>query len=304
MDLRIDHVTVAGRDLDRLGEAFTESGLDAEYGGRHSNGITHMSVVGFRDGSYLELISTLDADATSPWWNDPIHGDGGPCAWAIEVDDIETVSADLRDRGIVVDGPDRYRRTREDGTLVEWDLTTLGEGELGSTLPFLISDRTPRERRVQPTGEPAESPIRGVDTVVLGVPDIDAAIEAFETAFDMDDPHRGEDERLAAETASFPEQPVAFAEPRAEGWLADRVAEFGPRPVAYLLAHEGDGAFGAEDGASGFGNGASEVEDGSPGSFTDRSVEWLPVTEPVGRRYVGTSASSRRPTERRRSPTD
>ena len=286
MNLRIDHVTVAGQNLDRLSEAFSQVGLDAEYGGRHSNGITHMSIVGFRDGSYLELISTLDPDAESPWWNDPIHGDGGPCAWAIEVDDIETVSADLADRGIVVDGPDRYERIREDGTSIEWDLTTLGEGELGSTLPFLISDRTPRERRVQPTGGLAESPIRGVDTVILGVPDIDAAIEEFETAFEMSDPHRGENEMLSATIASFPGQPVALAEPREEGWLADRISEFGPRPVAYLLAYESDGAPEFED------NGSPEFEDSSVDSFMDRSVNWLPVTEPVGRRYLGVVAAT------------
>ena len=273
VNLRIDHVTVAGRDLDRLGEAFDRAGLDAEYGGRHSNGVTHMSVVGFRDGSYIELISTVDPDGESPWWNDPIHGDGGPCAWAIRVNDMETVSADLADRGIAVDGPSQYERVRDDGTTVEWDLTTLGEGELGSTLPFLISDRTPRDRRVQPTGGLAESPIRGVDTVILGVPDIEAAIEEFETAFDMRDPQRGDDQALSATVASYPDQPVALAEPREGGWLADRIAEFGPRPIAYLL--------GSDEGIP------PTFDDVSDDSFMGRSVGWLPVTEPVGRRYVG-----------------
>jgi hypothetical protein len=273
MDLRIDHVTVAGRDLDKLSEAFSEADLDAEYGGRHSNGATHISVVGFRDGSYIELISTHDPHAKSPWSNDPIHGDGGPCAWAIRVDDIETVSAEIADRGIAVDGPDQYERTREDGTLIEWDLTTVGAGELGSTLPFLVSDRTPRERRVQPTGGLAESPIRGVDTVILGVPDIDAAIEEFETAFGISDPHRGENETLSASIASFPNQPVALAEPRSEGWLADRIAEFGPRPVAYLL--------GRERGAD------LRFDDLTTESLGGRQVEWLPVTDPVGHRYLG-----------------
>jgi hypothetical protein len=273
MDLRIDHVTVAGRDLDRLGETFDRAELDAEYGGRHSNGVTHMSVVGFRDRSYLELISTVEPDGESPWWNGPIHGDGGPCAWAIEVDDIGTVSADLADRGIAVDGPNQYERVREDGTTVEWDLTVLGEGELGSTLPFLISDRTPRDRRVQPTGGLAESPIRGVDTVVLGVPDITAAIETFETAFDMSDPHRGDDQTFSATVASYPNQPVALAEPRGEGWLADRINEFGPRPIAYLLASDEDSPH--------------EFDGVSEDSFMDRTVGWLPVTEPVGRRYIG-----------------
>lgn len=278
MNLQIDHVTVAGRDLDRLGDAFDGAELDTEYGGRHSNGVTHMSVVGFRDGSYIELISSVDPDEESPWWNGPIHGDGGPCAWAIRVDDIETVSADLADRGIAVDGPEQYERVREDGTRVEWDLTILGEGELGSTLPFLISDRTPRERRVQPTGRLADSPIRGVDTVILGVPDIEAAIEEFEMAFDMNDPHRGDDQTLSATVASYPNQPVALAEPHEEGWLANRLANFGPRPIAYLLASDNDSP--------------PEFVDSSDDSFMERSVEWLPVTEPVGRRYIGVVPSA------------
>ncbi|GAA0526038.1 Glyoxalase-like domain-containing protein [Halorubrum aquaticum] len=272
MDLRIDHVTVAGRDLDRLVDAFDEAGFPVEYGGRHSNGVTHMAIVGFRDGSYVELISTLEPDVESPWWDGPIREDGGPCAWAVDVDDIEAASADLRDRGVRVDGPAKYERTREDGTLVEWDLTYLGEGDPGSTLPFLISDRTPRERRVRPTGDLATSPIAGVDTVVLGVDDLDAAVERFGTAFDASDPTTGESAGLDADVASFPDLPVALAAPRGDGPLADRLAAFGPRPVAYLLGYEGDGP------------GFDDLESGSIGG---RPVEWGPVTHPVGRRYLG-----------------
>ncbi|MFC5279297.1 VOC family protein [Halorubrum rubrum] len=272
MDLRIDHVTVAGRDLDRLVEAFAAAGFPVEYGGRHSNGVTHMSIVGFRDGSYLELISTLEPDADSPWWDAPIRGDGGPCAWAVDAQDIDAASADLRDRGVRVEGPSGHERTRENGTLVAWDLAYLGEGDPGSTLPFLISDRTPRERRVRPTGDLASSPVVGVDTVVLAVPDLDAAVETFEAAFDAGDPDVGESHALDAETASFPDLPVVLATPRGDGPLADRLDEFGPRPVAYLIGYEGD-----RPGFTGL----------EPGSIGDRSVEWAPVTYPVGRRYLG-----------------
>jgi catechol 2,3-dioxygenase-like lactoylglutathione lyase family enzyme len=277
MDLRIDHVTVAGRDLDRLVDAFDDAGLPVEYGGRHSNGVTHMAIVGFRDGSYLELISTLEPDADSPWWDGPIHGNGGPCAWAIDVADIDAASADLRDRGVEVDGPARYERTREDGTLVEWDLTSLGGGDPGSTLPFLISDRTPRERRVRPTGDLASSSIVGVDTVVLAVPDLDAAVERFRTAFDAGDPTLGESDDFDAGTASFPDLPVALAAPRGDGPLVDRLAAFGPRPVAYLLGDAGRD----DDGR------VIDVDARTEGSLGDRRVEWLSVTHPVGRPYLG-----------------
>jgi hypothetical protein len=273
MDLRVDHVTVAGNELDRLTDPFTDAGFRVRYGGKHSNDITHMSLVGFRDGSYIELISTIEPGMDSPWWDEPIHGNGGPCAWAIAVDDIEATTADLRDRGVPVEGPEAYRRIREDGTVIEWDLTFLGAGDPGASLPFLISDRTPRERRVQPTDDATPS-IVGVDTVVLGVPDLDAAVERFAAAFGLADPTIGQLTNPSADTAVFPGQPVALAQPRGEGRLADRIEEFEPLPVAYLLGRER----GAEP----------RFDDLTAGSIGDRRIEWLPVTDPVGYRYLGT----------------
>ena len=273
MDLRIDHVTVAGRDLDRLTEAFSAAGLPVAYGGRHSNGVTHMAIVGFRDGSYVELISTIDDDATSPWWDSAIRKNGGPCAWAVGVDDIAATTATLRDRGVTVEGPAAFQRERDDGTLVEWDLTYLEEGDPGARLPFLIEDRTPRERRVQPTGDLASSPVRGVDTVVIGVPDLDDAVEAFATAFDADAPTRSACDDLDAAVASLPERPVALARPRGDGWLAERAERFGALPAAYLLGHDADADHG--------------FDDCTAGAVGDRAVEWLPVTHPVGRPYLG-----------------
>jgi hypothetical protein len=277
MNLEIDHVTVAGRDLDRLADAFSAAGLPVEYGGRHSNGVTHMSIVGFRDGSYIELISTLDDGTESPWWDDAIRNDGGPCAWAVRADDIDEMTATLRDRGVLVDGPSGYQREREDGTLVEWDLTYLEAGDPGARLPFLVADRTPRERRVQPTGALASSPVHGIETVVIGVPNLSAAVDAFRTAFDAAEPSQSECDDLSAEVASFSDLPVALAEPTGDGWLADRVERAGASPATYLLGYERSADHG--------------FDDLSAGSVGERSVEWLPVTRPAGRRYLGLVAT-------------
>ncbi|WP_313692062.1 VOC family protein [Halorarum halobium] len=285
MSLTIDHVTVAGRDLDALAEAFTEAGLAAEYGGTHSNGVTHMASVGFRDGSYVELVSTVESDADSSWWDDPIHENGGPCGWAVRADDIDAETERLRERGVAVDGPHGYERERPDGSRVAWDLAFLDDrADPGATLPFLISDRTPRERRVEPTGELAGSPVRGVDTVVLGVPDLAAARDRLTAAFDLADPERGRLPSMDVELARFADAPVALTEPTGDGPLADRLDRFGPRPVAYLLGVDGGG-----DGDAGEGNPFADVEfeiDGRE-SFKSGTVGWLPLTEPVGRPYVG-----------------
>nr|WP_157744180.1 VOC family protein [Halopenitus persicus] len=189
------------------------------------------------------------------------------------VDDIAAATSTFRDRGIVVDGPTAYERRREDGVLVEWDLTFLGDGDPGSLLPFLISDRTPRTRRVQPTGDLASAPVSGVDSVIVGVRDLAAAVDRLRTALDLDAPVRGSVERLHADVAVFGDAPVALASPRDDGWLAERLEAFGPLPVAYLL--------GSDPGVT------DRFDDLETGSMAGRRVDWLPLTDPVGRRYLG-----------------
>ena len=81
MPLKIDHVTLAGSDLKALEQVFALAGLATDYGGPHSNGITHMSLLGFDDGSYIELISTLEPGQAAPWWDRAHRGQ----RWAVRL---------------------------------------------------------------------------------------------------------------------------------------------------------------------------------------------------------------------------
>src|ERR1700682_2699159 len=77
--LKVDHVTVAGRDLAALRRMFADLGLPTEYGGKHSNGITEMALSSFPDGSYLELIAPqTGADASPHYWGKFMAGKAGP----------------------------------------------------------------------------------------------------------------------------------------------------------------------------------------------------------------------------------
>lgn len=236
MDLRLDHVTVAGRSLDALDRAFEGVGLTPTYGGTHSNGVTHMSTLSFADGTYLECISTQEAGAESPWWDAHIRADAGPCAWCVRVPDAAEAAETLADRGVAVDGPHEFARERPDGTLLEWELVYLGEGDPGSVLPFCIADTTPREERV---GEPLDGTgLVGIDTVVVGVADLDRATARLRAAFDLAESTRGASDRLGATVAHFPDAPVALAAPTGAGWLADRLETVGASPCAFLFEAE------------------------------------------------------------------
>src|SRR5689334_1453228 len=87
-DLKIDHATVAGRDLKRMQAAMESIGIATVYGGPHANGITEMALASFPDGSYLEAIAVqANADPAAldhHEWAPFLKQDSAVCAWAIQ----------------------------------------------------------------------------------------------------------------------------------------------------------------------------------------------------------------------------
>ncbi len=200
----------------------------------HGNGITHMALLGFDDGSYVELISTVDAGARAPWWPDHIAGDAGPCGWCVRSDDIAGDVERLRSRGVPARGPLPYHRERADGTRIEWDLAFPDDGPPGTVLPFLIQDRTPRALRVQPTPGLAEAGLGGVAGIVIAVRDAAWTAALCEQVYDWSLRETRPDPVFGGMVVGIRGTPVALvAAP--DGWLAARVARFGEGPAAILL---------------------------------------------------------------------
>src|SRR5262249_30450051 len=71
----------------RLGtRAFAEVGLKTDYGGPPANGVIHMALLGFEDGSYLELIAPQKPGAVEGSdWAKFMAANAGACAWAVRV---------------------------------------------------------------------------------------------------------------------------------------------------------------------------------------------------------------------------
>lgn len=233
----IDHASICGSDLQTLQQSFSDVGLAADYGGPHSNGVTHMAQLGFDDGSYLELIAPLKPGAVEGSnWAKLIAGDAGPCAWAVGSGDIGPEMERLKKLGIGVQQPQLGSRKRPDGMAIEWTTVTVGPGTPGSTLPFVIEDRTPRPWRMQPSASVSGSGFLGVEEVVLGVNDLDAAIAMFRRAYGWEAPLIESHSEFEAKLAYFPGAPVMLAAPLGtHSWVADRIQKFGELPVAFLL---------------------------------------------------------------------
>jgi hypothetical protein len=235
---------MACKELSLFENAFAALSLKTDYGGVHSNGITHMSILAFTDGSYIEFISTV-TQKHSPLWNKYISKNGGPCAWAMEVEDINAETRRMKDLGISVRGPSYYNRRRPDGVLIEWDLTFLGDGEPGATLPFLIRDRTKRELRVRPSaslsteyenGKRLSDLLCGIGYVVLGVDRLGRFAELFRRIYDWNNWKESRIANWGAKIAWSPNSPAILASPDESNWLSNRLAEFGNSPCAFIIA--------------------------------------------------------------------
>jgi len=238
MKLRIDHVTVCGSHLEQMRRGFAAAGLGTSYGGRHANGVTHMDLLAFPDGSYMELIAPIDSLASATGmtsgWSQLMEGDAGPGAWAVRTDDIHAEAARLRAAGIEVRGPEAGSRKRPDGIDLRWETAIVGRGPAGSVLPFLIEDQTPRGLRVPPSA--MAGAIEGVAAVVIAVRDLEESISLFIRAYGVERPPVEDHPEFGAARAHFLEIPVVLAAPTMEQTrLHDRIQRFGQCPAAFLL---------------------------------------------------------------------
>ncbi len=235
----IDHVTVAGRNLEEMRKALRAAGIESEYGGAHSNHATEMALASFPDGSYLELIAIQPhadpAALAAHYWYKFLESDGSPCAWAIRPAGFEGEVERLRKTGVAVTDPHKNGRKRPDGVQLEWATAQVGPTN-GGFFPFLIQDFTPRERRAFPGGKPTTTAWTGVVKVVIGVEDLELAIARYRSAYGLPEPERQDDADFGATLAWFSGTPVVLAAPlSSESWLSSRLGRFGEAPCAFIL---------------------------------------------------------------------
>ncbi len=234
----IDHVTIAGDNLQTLVDAFSKVGLEPDYGGKHGNGVTHMSLLGLPDGSYIELISTLEPGAPSPWWHDPIHRNAGPCAWALRTNDIQAETLRLRQH-VPVGGPDRLERDRPDGKHIAWQLAFPGDHHFGACLPFLIMDETERSIRVRPTPSAAAASLTGIEMVFIATPDANRATQWFTQCYDLQPPQESIEPLWGCQVLTFPGAGLGLLHnPATDSKLDRRIRTYGDLPAGYLIGIE------------------------------------------------------------------
>lgn len=242
--IRIDHVTIAGRSTTAMRAQLGAVGIRSEPGGRHTNRATQMELVSFPDGSYLELLGIQpDADpaalAAHPWAA-LMHSDAGPAAWAARVKDFDAEVARLRSAGVEVQLDPRTGRERGDGVHLEWQTAHLAPATAGRVFPFLIHDFTPRADRAFPGGHPTTKDFAGIRYIVIAVRDLGQAISRYHAAFGVPPPIKQVDPEWRAQLAQLGDVPVILAAPVApDSPLQERLNTAGEGPVAVILTARG-----------------------------------------------------------------
>ena len=175
--LRLDHVVVAVRDLERAVGGCEAAGFTVVPGGRHPGRNTRNALVVFEDGAYIELITYSAPSPDERWWRElEAHGDG-LVDFALLPHDLPAAVAQAQARGLAdITGPLPGGRVRPDGERVEWQTARQAQHDL----PFLCADLTPRALRV-PEGNVRRhrNGAIGIAQVTVAVRDVQASLRRY-----------------------------------------------------------------------------------------------------------------------------
>ena len=235
--LKLDHVGICAYDLQSLQDAFASVGLRAEYGGAHATGGTHNALLGFDDGSYIELIALQKPGSVADdRWNTSKPGTSHACFWAVHTDDLKSQVDAFRNAKLESSDPQPGSRKKPDGTVLQWQTAATPDDKGGDILPFAIQDITPRSSRIQPSTSVKGSELTGVTRVVIGVNDLSAAIALYRRAYGLGEPQLATNDKFEAKLAYFTGTAVVLASPVSkDSWLSEHLRQFGQGPVAVLL---------------------------------------------------------------------
>ncbi len=143
----IDHVILAGPDLDAMEETFTRLGFHVTGGGEHPHLGTRNRVI-ILDESYIELLAIADPDRASPALKDFIAMGGGWIGYALQSKDITAETEAMRKRGVDARGPTPGSLVAPNGSERGWRVTMIGTDDLWQSsfpVPFLIQHNTTGE---------------------------------------------------------------------------------------------------------------------------------------------------------------
>ena len=165
----IDHIVIAAHSLERAMETWRGLGFTVVEGGKHPYG-SYNALIGFADGSYIELLGFYEESRDHVWWELLHERGGGLIDFCLATDDIRADHAAFRAHGVECSELIEGGRSRPDGYKVKW-INNKVEGDWQGLIPFIIEDVTPRSERLPRETEHANG-VTGIDGVSLAAGDV------------------------------------------------------------------------------------------------------------------------------------
>ena len=166
----IDHIVIAVQSIDRALDTWRGLGFTVVEGGKHPFG-SHNALIGFADGSYIELLGFYEESPAHPWWELLHQRGGGLIDFCMATDDIRADLQALRAQGAKCGDLVEGGRARPDGFQVRWINNKVGAADQG-LIPFIIEDVTPREERL-PSARDHANGVEGIDCLTLVAADVE-----------------------------------------------------------------------------------------------------------------------------------
>lgn len=165
----IDHIVIAALSLERAMETWRALGFSVVEGGRHPYG-SYNALIGFADGSYIELLGFYEESPDHVWWDLLHERGGGLIDFCMSTHDIGADHAAFRARGVECSDLIEGGRARPDGFQVKW-INNKVEGDWQGLIPFIIEDVTPRAERL-PRQTAHANGVTGIDGISLATGDV------------------------------------------------------------------------------------------------------------------------------------
>ncbi|MCY3915521.1 MAG: VOC family protein [Chloroflexi bacterium] len=165
----IDHIVIAALSLERAIETWRALGFTVVEGGRHPYG-SYNALIGFADGSYIELLGFYEESRDHVWWDLLHERGGGLIDFCMATDDIGADHAAFRAQGVECSELIEGGRARPDGYEVKW-INNKVEGDWQGLIPFIIEDVTPRAERL-PRETAHANGVTGIESLSLATGDV------------------------------------------------------------------------------------------------------------------------------------
>ena len=239
MIIGIDHIVIAALSLERAMATWRALGFQVVEGGRHPYG-SYNALIGFADGSYIELLGFYEESRDHVWWDLLHERGGGLIDFCMATDDIRADHAAFRAQGVECSELIEGGRERPDGYEVKWINNKVG-GDWQGLIPFIIEDVTPRWERL-PRETAHANGVTGIDSLSLATGDAARFAGVMSAVTDSVGEPVTDDELLAAGLRlTVGAHTLEYLAPDGgEGPLAAQLAENRPAPYRVRFKTAGE----------------------------------------------------------------